>query len=56
MSITKSYDHSYYYLQQAKKLANCNNKEWDTFIRNLQAFHWGSWSIVWEGISGKKLV
>ena len=33
-----------------------NNKEWDTFIRNLQAFHWGSWSIVSEGISGKKLV
>jgi hypothetical protein len=29
MSITKSYDHSYYYLQQAKKLANCNDKEWN---------------------------
>jgi hypothetical protein len=29
MSITKSYDHSYYYLQQAKKLANYNDKEWD---------------------------
>ena len=33
MSITKSYDHSYYYLQQAKKLANCNNKEWDTLSK-----------------------
>mgnify|MGYP003109253969 CR=1 FL=1 len=29
MSITKSYCHSYYYLQIAKKLSNCNNKEWD---------------------------
>ena len=33
MSITKSYDHSYYYLQQAKKLANCNDKEWDTLSK-----------------------
>ena len=31
------------------------NKDWDNFIRQLQAFHWGSWSIVSEGISGKKL-
>jgi|TARA_A100001391_G_scaffold20028_1_gene11018 hypothetical protein len=29
MSITKSKDSSYYYLQVAKKLSNCNNKEWD---------------------------
>ena len=29
MSITKSTDSSYYYLQIAKKLSNCNNKEWD---------------------------
>ena len=23
----------YYYLQQAKKLANCNDKEWDTLSK-----------------------
>ena len=31
------------------------DKDWDEFVRNLQAFHWGSWSIISEGISGKKL-
>tara|TARA_R100000655_G_C2889010_1_gene176718 strand:- start:275 stop:445 length:171 start_codon:yes stop_codon:yes gene_type:complete len=29
MSITKSTDSSYYYLQRAKKLANSTNREWD---------------------------
>ena len=36
MSITKSYDHSYYYLQQAKKLANCNDKEWDNLSKVIR--------------------
>ena len=31
------------------------DKDWDEFVRKLQAFHWGSWSIISEGISGKKL-
>ena len=29
MSITKSKDSIYYYLQRAKNLANCTNREWD---------------------------
>ena len=30
MSVTKTaYDHSYYYLQKAKELANCNGEMWD---------------------------
>ena len=30
MSITKTpYDYGYYYLQQAKKISNCNEREWD---------------------------
>ncbi len=31
------------------------DNDWDEFVRKLQAFHWGSWSIISEGISGKKL-
>ena len=30
MSVTKTaYDHSYFYLQKAKELANCNGEMWD---------------------------
>jgi hypothetical protein len=29
MSVTKTADHSYFYLQKAKELANCNGEKWD---------------------------
>jgi len=30
MSVTKTaYDHSYFYLQKAKELANCSGEVWD---------------------------
>ena len=30
MSVTKTaYDHSYFYLQKAKELANCDGEVWD---------------------------
>ena len=33
MSVTKSNDHSYYYLQKAKKFANCTDREWDNMSK-----------------------
>ena len=33
MSVTKSNDHSYYYLQKAKKFANCTGREWDNMSK-----------------------
>ena len=33
MSVTKSNDYSYYYLQKSKKLSNCTDREWDNMSK-----------------------